>query len=456
MSKRQRVSTSPSTVGGRVRRSLVGCPKPPRSSIVTCDVLVVGGGPAGATAATVTWPAPDATWCVVDKADVPARQVLRRRPHHAGAAPARGARPRSGGRAQLASGARRRAALAVGPGGASSTCRATGSSPPPRRGGELDAALVDLARAAGAAVLDGHAADATSAPDGDHGAASTSTASAPCAARYVIAADGMWSPVRKLLGHAEEGYLGEWHAFRQYAAASPARRPTGSVRVVRARSAARLRLELPAARRTGQPRLRRAARRQPQRRRPARAVVRAVDRPHIAAALGPVGRARGAAHGVADPGRHRPGDARRRAGAVRRRRGDGHRHDDRRGHRPGRAHRTAGGRGDRRRRRPPAGRRGRRATTARRGATSSPTTACRRSSSRRSAIHAAPVGRCAWSTPAVRGASATSPAGCSRTSPGRSPSRRALAPASSPAPAPTAPRRRRSRRGPGRRSASAR
>ncbi len=33
---------------------------------------------------------------------------------------------------------------------------------------------------------------------------------------YVIAADGMWSPVRKFLGLTTPGYLGEWHAFRQY------------------------------------------------------------------------------------------------------------------------------------------------------------------------------------------------------------------------------------------------
>ena len=62
------------------------------------------------------------------------------------------------------------------------------------------------------------------------------------AARYVIAADGMWSPLRKLLGHAEPGYLGEWHAFRQYArgVTGPAARP--AVGLVRARPAARLRL----------------------------------------------------------------------------------------------------------------------------------------------------------------------------------------------------------------------
>lgn len=33
---------------------------------------------------------------------------------------------------------------------------------------------------------------------------------------YVIAADGMWSPVRKELGLSTPGYLGEWHSFRQY------------------------------------------------------------------------------------------------------------------------------------------------------------------------------------------------------------------------------------------------
>ena len=34
--------------------------------------------------------------------------------------------------------------------------------------------------------------------------------------RYVVAADGMWSPVRKALGINQHGYLGEWHTFRQY------------------------------------------------------------------------------------------------------------------------------------------------------------------------------------------------------------------------------------------------
>jgi len=34
--------------------------------------------------------------------------------------------------------------------------------------------------------------------------------------RWLVAADGMWSPVRKQLGLGATGYRGEWHAFRQY------------------------------------------------------------------------------------------------------------------------------------------------------------------------------------------------------------------------------------------------
>ena len=79
---------------------------------------------------------------------------------------------------------------------------------------DLDAALVDVARSAGAKVLDGHActgvtehADRVEVEVADFG---TLTAG------WVVAADGMWSPVRKHLGLATPGYLGEWHAFRQY------------------------------------------------------------------------------------------------------------------------------------------------------------------------------------------------------------------------------------------------
>lgn len=79
---------------------------------------------------------------------------------------------------------------------------------------DLDAALVRLARHAGALVLEGAAIETISTGP-EHVDARASNVGA-IRARYVIAADGMWSPTRKLLGRHVEGYLGEWHAFRQY------------------------------------------------------------------------------------------------------------------------------------------------------------------------------------------------------------------------------------------------
>ncbi len=79
----------------------------------------------------------------------------------------------------------------------------------------LDAELVSLARAAGAEVRDGHGVlDARE--DRDHVELEVDGIGA-VSAPWAIAADGMWSPMRKFLGAATPGYLGEWHAFRQYA-----------------------------------------------------------------------------------------------------------------------------------------------------------------------------------------------------------------------------------------------
>ena len=79
---------------------------------------------------------------------------------------------------------------------------------------ELDAALVDLATAAGVKVHQGHGITAIA----DDGQTVTVDVDGigPITAGHVIAADGMWSPTRKLLGLHEDGYLGEWHAIRQY------------------------------------------------------------------------------------------------------------------------------------------------------------------------------------------------------------------------------------------------
>jgi menaquinone-9 beta-reductase len=82
---------------------------------------------------------------------------------------------------------------------------------------QLDDAVVDLAVKAGATVLQGHGFDGTLDQLAGHVVVGVDGGDR-IAARYVIAADGMWSPVRKALGAGRAGYLGEWHAFRQYVA----------------------------------------------------------------------------------------------------------------------------------------------------------------------------------------------------------------------------------------------
>lgn len=79
---------------------------------------------------------------------------------------------------------------------------------------DLDSALLDTARSAGVKVLDGHALiGAHNEPDRIvlevEGIGAVQS-------RYAIGADGVWSPLRKALDVSEPGYLGEWHAFRQY------------------------------------------------------------------------------------------------------------------------------------------------------------------------------------------------------------------------------------------------
>jgi flavin-dependent dehydrogenase len=64
---------------------------------------------------------------------------------------------------------------------------------------ELDAAVLDMARAEDGTAL-----------------ALTIDGTEPVVAPYAIGADGAWSPLRHALGAHEPGYLGDWHAFRQY------------------------------------------------------------------------------------------------------------------------------------------------------------------------------------------------------------------------------------------------
>lgn len=82
---------------------------------------------------------------------------------------------------------------------------------------DLDNALVDRARELGVKVIEGASVTAIADVYGStsNGVVALSNGVA-VSARSIVAADGMWSPTRKMLGTAETGYLGEWHAFRQY------------------------------------------------------------------------------------------------------------------------------------------------------------------------------------------------------------------------------------------------
>lgn len=79
---------------------------------------------------------------------------------------------------------------------------------------DFDAALVELAVKAGAELVSGRAVTDV-VPTAD-GVGVELADGHRVESRYVIAADGAWSPVRKALGLAEAGYLGDWQAGRQY------------------------------------------------------------------------------------------------------------------------------------------------------------------------------------------------------------------------------------------------
>ncbi len=78
---------------------------------------------------------------------------------------------------------------------------------------DLDHRLVQVAADAGASVCEGVALrDVEPAPD----RVVAHTPAGSIQARYLVAADGMWSPVRKRLGIGPGDHRGEWYALRQY------------------------------------------------------------------------------------------------------------------------------------------------------------------------------------------------------------------------------------------------
>jgi menaquinone-9 beta-reductase len=177
------------------------------------DVLVIGAGPAGSTAATVLARAGRSV-TVIDKAIFPRDKccgdglttLALRELEQLGLQPAMVPSWKTVEAAWLRSPSGREVCLPLPSDGIFAATT-------PRR--ELDAALVELAVDAGATVHQGHAFGAIR-----QGASSVEVdvvGVGTISTRYVIAADGMWSATRKALGIGENGYLGEWHAFRQYA-----------------------------------------------------------------------------------------------------------------------------------------------------------------------------------------------------------------------------------------------
>jgi flavin-dependent dehydrogenase len=79
---------------------------------------------------------------------------------------------------------------------------------------ELDAALVEHARALGVDVREGVAV--TGITEHADRVAVRLADGTELTTRFVVAADGHWSPVRRMVGAVSATPLGSWHAFRQY------------------------------------------------------------------------------------------------------------------------------------------------------------------------------------------------------------------------------------------------
>ena len=179
---------------------------------ITSDILVVGAGPAG-SAAAIEARRKGLSATVIDKATFPREKCCGdglttgalRHLDELGLDPANIPSWRIVDDVKVAGPARKLISFPLPKG--------RGQFAAVARRSELDAELVNLARTAGAQVDEGTGVEAiTQHADQVEVQAGGQTYEA----KMLIAADGMWSPTRKLLGLSTEGYRGDWHGFRQY------------------------------------------------------------------------------------------------------------------------------------------------------------------------------------------------------------------------------------------------
>ncbi len=180
--------------------------------MITVETAVVGAGPAGAAAAH-SLAASGHDVLLIDKATFPRDKFcgdglttlclrqLQEMGFSAESIPS--FMPVHGAKLRAPSGREHDIPLPKGPGLYAAVARRT----------ELDHALVDFAISAGATPLFGEKIVGIETFDGVQ---LTTESGQVVHAEQCIAADGMWSPIRKLLGMQIDKYRGEWHAFRQY------------------------------------------------------------------------------------------------------------------------------------------------------------------------------------------------------------------------------------------------